>query len=388
MVKASVARAGGALLAGTIVLALSVMAGGTGAGASGASVVQTGGLPVGPVQISPLGHPRLCWEAWGNGSPVTLQPCDSPLQGLEWTFTDNGVLMNGNGYCLQNGGPVQPGSPAVDSLYLSFSGQCAGAASQEWPFSGATGAIENSPAHVCAYVRGGALVAGATIVGRRCGSAGSWSAWSQGVSDLTLSASHPLTGANTPATKATGGAGGTGPQQAFTAQVTVSNGAKAMTAYTASVFVRPPDGLAVTKLTGAGALAGWTCAPRALRCQGDLPGASSGAITITGTVSARTASPAGRDSPAAGHLIAAHATVAGTNQAPQATLTAAVRVRVYTIAAVATPASTGLRVGSIATFGVILAGLLLALGIVLAVIGRRRRDQNPGPALAGPSPER
>jgi hypothetical protein len=365
------------LLAGAMGAALPVIAGGAGAGAS---ITQVGGLPVGPVQISPLGHPRLCWMAWGNGSPVTLQSCDSPLQGLEWTFTDNGVLINGNGYCLQNGGSAQPGSPGADSLYLSFSGQCGGAASQEWPFSGATGTIENSPAHVCAYVQGRALVAGATIVGRRCGSAGPWSTWSQGLSDLTLSASHPPTGAGTPAT---GGAQGTDRRHAFTAQVAVSNGAKAMTAYAAAVFVRPPDGLAVTKLTGTGALSGWTCAARTLRCQGNLPGASSGAVTITGTVSTAAAA-AG---PVAAHdSIAVHATVAGTNQVRHATLTATVPVREYTITPVAAPASAGLRPGSIATFAVILAGLLLALGGVLAVIGRRRH-QNPGSALTGPSPE-
>ena len=51
------------------------------------------------MQISALGHPRLCWQAAGNGSAVTLEHCDRMLQGQQWSLTPDGVLMNGNGYC-------------------------------------------------------------------------------------------------------------------------------------------------------------------------------------------------------------------------------------------------------------------------------------------------
>jgi hypothetical protein len=30
------------------------------------------------VQINPVGQPRLCWQAGGNGSGVTLERCDPP----------------------------------------------------------------------------------------------------------------------------------------------------------------------------------------------------------------------------------------------------------------------------------------------------------------------
>ena len=61
----------------------------------------SGGTTIGPVPISVLGHPRLCWQAGGNGSAVTLEHCDRMLQGQRWSLTPDGVLMNGNGYCLE-----------------------------------------------------------------------------------------------------------------------------------------------------------------------------------------------------------------------------------------------------------------------------------------------
>jgi len=52
-----------ALLALSISGALSglVLGGGGPASASG-------GTTVGPMQINPVGHPRLCWQATGNGA--------------------------------------------------------------------------------------------------------------------------------------------------------------------------------------------------------------------------------------------------------------------------------------------------------------------------------
>jgi hypothetical protein len=351
------ARAAAAVLA---VVAATALALGMGASAARA---QPSGPPVGPLKISPLGHPQLCWMAWGNGSPVTLESCGTTLQGEQWTFTSNGVLMNGNGYCLQNGGSPQPGSPAAGSLYLSFSGQCTGsAASQHWTFASATGAIENPPGHLCASAQGGALRPGATIMGRRCGPAGSPPKWSQGSSDLTVSGAHP--GA---AGGQAGPRGTTGTDRAFTARVAVSNAAKAMTAYAAAVTVRAPAGLTVTRLTGTDALSGWSCQVREMRCQGNLPGDSSGTITIAGTV------PESRAAGAARAPIAAHAVVAGTNQARRAKLTATTSVRVYTPAAPAAPAASAHATpsGGIVAFGAVAAVLLVALGTLLAFIGRR-----------------
>ncbi len=58
-------------------------------------------------QIHAQARPDLCWQAAGNGSPVTLEHCGS-AEGQQWTLAGhgvpmNGVLMNGNGYCLQAG---------------------------------------------------------------------------------------------------------------------------------------------------------------------------------------------------------------------------------------------------------------------------------------------
>ena len=52
------------------------------AGAAG-QVSTANGTTIGPVQISGLGYPRLCWQAAGNGSAVTLERCDRMLQGQQ-----------------------------------------------------------------------------------------------------------------------------------------------------------------------------------------------------------------------------------------------------------------------------------------------------------------
>src|SRR5690242_21029470 len=96
------------------------------AGPPGVRAAPMGGTTIGPVQISALGHPRLCWEAAGNGSAVTLEHCDRMLQGQQWSLTPDGVLMNGNGYCLE----AVPGGP----LLVDFAGQCAGSPSQTWHY--------------------------------------------------------------------------------------------------------------------------------------------------------------------------------------------------------------------------------------------------------------
>ena len=115
----------------------------------------SGGTTIGPVPISVLGHPRLCWQAGGNGSAVTLEHCDRMLQGQQWSLTPDGVLMNGNGYCLE----AIPGGP----LLVDFAGQCAGSPSQTWHYrSGRLAGLET-----CAAVAA-PPVPGAEIVGSSC----------------------------------------------------------------------------------------------------------------------------------------------------------------------------------------------------------------------------
>lgn len=359
------------------------------AGIAHASAGQPGGPPVGPAPVSPLGHPGLCWQAEGNGSAVTLEACDTAIQGQLWTFTGNGIVMNGNGYCLQNG---TAGSGLTPPVFLSFSGQCAGAASQTWKFSGVTNAIRNPAAGVCARAQGGAYVPGAQIVARPCGSAAAGGRWSFGVSDLRLSA--PRSSARLPGQTGSGTAGGSGTaagsgtaggsgtaagsgsasgRRAFTAEVTVANGAKAMTAYGASVSLRLPHGLTATRLAGTGSLSGWTCTVRTLRCRGNLTGGFSGQITVGGTVASHSAA----------HSVAARASVAHTNESRHDVRRVTVPARVFAVAT----ASTGGGVlaggphgpvgGRVATYGIV-AGLLVLVGIILAVVTRRR----PQPAAA------
>ena len=115
----------------------------------------------GPYPVSSEGGPGLCWQAAGNGSPVTLERCDPAVQGQQWTLTGDGVFMNGNGYCLEAG--------TGDDLFIGFDGQCGGtAASQQWAFSG--GQLRSRAGAVCA-ASAGPLVPGTAIVTGACGRA-------------------------------------------------------------------------------------------------------------------------------------------------------------------------------------------------------------------------
>ena len=147
-----------------------------------------GGTTIGPVQISTLGHPGLCWEAGGNGSAVTLEHCDRVLQGQQWSLTPDGVLMNGNGYCLE----AVPGAP----LYIDFAAQCAGTPSQLWHYhsSHLTSSVTatSAAAGTCATIAG-PVVPGAELVGTTCPRPGvaqrrtdGISRWSIGYSAVTL----------------------------------------------------------------------------------------------------------------------------------------------------------------------------------------------------------
>jgi len=397
-----------ALLTAFLAAALAVIAAG---GTAHASAGQNGGPPVGPAPISPLGHPGLCWQGEGDGSAVSLAPCDATLQGQLWTFNGNRVVMNGNGYCLQNPGTAgrgQRGGP----LFLSFSGQCAGAASQVWAFSGSTNAIRNLSAGACAYPHGGSDVPGAAIVARPCGRVRSAERWSFGISRLTLSGARRVTGghdggaasaakgARGTAAGSAAGAGGAarasgtagvgggaagggaaaGPRRVFSAQISVANAAEAMTAYGAVVTLRPPKGLLVTRLAGSGAVSGWTCTVRDLTCQGSLAGGLSGRITASGNVTGQRVARA----------IIVHAAVTRTNEPRRGIRPVRVPVRVFTVAAagsipggspVGAPAGSGVRLV------LIIAGLLVALGIILAVVSRRGPRAAVAAAAAAPAPD-
>jgi hypothetical protein len=126
------------------------------AGAAGQAST-AGGTTIGPVQISTLGHPGLCWEAGGNGSAVTLEHCDRVLQGQQWSLTPDGVLMNGNGYCLE----AVPGAP----LYIDFAAQCAGTPSQLWHYhsSHLTSSVTATSAAPSSWLAGGPPASGYEI---------------------------------------------------------------------------------------------------------------------------------------------------------------------------------------------------------------------------------
>jgi Ricin-type beta-trefoil lectin domain len=129
----------------------------------------------GSAQIHAQARPDLCWQAAGNGSPVTLEHCGS-AEGQQWTLADHGVLMNGNGYCLQAG----------PTLAIGFDGQCDGQAGQLWAYRGTTGQFA-SQTRVASQVRvagaghgncavlGGPLVPGTPVVSGSCDGGTRWS---------------------------------------------------------------------------------------------------------------------------------------------------------------------------------------------------------------------
>jgi hypothetical protein len=134
----------------------------------------------GSAQIHAQARPDLCWQAAGNGSPVTLEHCGS-AEGQQWTLAGhgvlmNGVLMNGNGYCLQAGPP----------LAIGFDGQCDGQAGQLWTYRGATGQFASQTraasqtrvagaGHGNCAVLGGPLVPGTPVVSGACAGGTRWS---------------------------------------------------------------------------------------------------------------------------------------------------------------------------------------------------------------------
>jgi hypothetical protein len=135
----------------------------------------------GPARISAQARPDLCWQAAGNGSPVTLARCGS-AEGQQWTLTSNGVLMNGNGYCLQAGAP----------LLVGFDGQCDGGPGQLWSYRGTTGQLASRGSTDCT-VLSGPLAPGTPIVGGACESGTRWSFGSAAVTPVRSAAPQPKT---------------------------------------------------------------------------------------------------------------------------------------------------------------------------------------------------
>jgi hypothetical protein len=342
---------GARFAAGSDVASASAAQHGAGAPLSAAAAMRTatgtsqltGRTNIGPAQINLLRHPGLCWQANGDGAPITLENCDTAIQAQQWTLTSDGVLMNGIGYCLEAGtGPVSSGDP----LYVDFAGQCGGSAGQIWQFSGTTGELASPGAGVCAVV-GGQLVPGAEIVRRTCAGTAAGRKWSLGYSAVTLAAG---TGS--------GRAGG-----AFTASVTVANAASAQAAYGVTVRFGLRRGLSITGLRASAGITGWTCVPRTLTCSGILPAGVAGRIDVAGRL------PAGARRGSA-YAVSARASVAGTSQVPGAAhATASVAVAVLAAAPAVTgagppgsrpgassPAGTGLRLVAV------IAGIFLLLG--------------------------
>jgi hypothetical protein len=303
------------------------------------------------VQINPVGHPRLCWQAGGNGSGVTLERCDPAVAGQQWSLTSNGVVMNGNGYCLEAG-------PAA-ALYIDFAGQCAGdghgngptGRGQVWQYR--AGQLASAGTGACAGA-GHPVASGAPVVRRPCSSPGqAGSRWSIGYSAVTV--------APGPAGGAMGGA--------FTASVTVANAASAQAAYGVDVTFTLPPQLAASALRVSGS-SGWTCAVRTRTCTGTLPSGASRRVAITGRLPA-----AAR--PGTSYTVRARAAVTGTSQRRGTPRTATTSLKIPVHPAVPRPAS-GIR-STLLTIAGAAAALLLAGSLLLFAARRLRAHGGTSP---------
>jgi hypothetical protein len=322
-----------------------------------------GGTTMGPVQINPVGHPHLCWQATGNGAPILLETCDSALQAQQWSLTPDGVMMSGIGYCLE----ALPGQPDGVPLYIDFAGQCGGSRGQVWRYDGPTGRLVGLGA--CAAL-GGPSSPGTQVVRSSCSRGPRWSI---GYSAVTL---RPGTGS--------GLVGGV-----FDASVTVADAASAQTAYEVRVAFGLPRGLSVTGLSvtglhAVGGTSGWRCDQPALTCTGILVAGASDGIDISGSLPA-TARP-GRS-----YTLTARAVVGGTSQLPgTADKTVPVRISVHPAASAAGEPgpSSGLVLLAVAVGAFLLGGGLL-VGLTLRrrpasaadYEGRRRRVGSRLPGL-------
>jgi len=312
------------------------------------------GTTIGPVQINPVGHPGLCWQATASGEPILLERCDPRVEAQEWALTSVGVVTNGIGDCLEAGVGEPDGTP----LYIDFADRCYGQSGQVWRYAGRTGQL--SSLGTCAALSG-PMSTGTEIVRAACpGSATRGSRWSIGYSAVTLAADGTA--------RAWAGA-------AFSAPVTVANAASAQTAYGVTVRFGLPSRLSVTGLVGVGAAAGFLCDIQAMTCRGTLLPGVSARIIVSGRV------PAGAHGSQA---VSARVSVAGTSQLPgtartSASLPVAVAVRAATPAPKAAVNPPGMLLDVLIAVALILLAVVLLVslsrpGVLPASYrGRRRR---------------
>ncbi|MGH3204318.1 MAG: hypothetical protein ACRDOA_05085 [Streptosporangiaceae bacterium] len=313
-----------------------LLAGGTPASASS-------GTTIGPVQINPVGHPHLCWQATGNGAPILLETCDPAVEAQQWSLTPDGVLMNGIGYCLE----ARPGQPVGVPLFIDFASQCGGSRGQVWQYDGGSGHL--SSLGTCAGLAG-RVSAGISVVRRACPGGPRWSI---GYSAVTLRRGS-----------GSGAVGG-----AFDTSVTVANAAKAQTAYEVTVKFGLPRGLDYTGVHATGGASGWRCDRPTLTCAGTLPAGASGRIYLSGSVPTDTR-------PGTSYTLTARAVIGGTSQLPgTADQTVPATVAVHA-APPAPPAPAGLS-GLLLLTGIVTV-LLLGGGLLVGFTLRRRPARADG----------
>jgi len=320
-----------------IAIAGLLLGGGAHASAGGAAII-------GPVQINPVGHPRLCWQATGDGAPILLEDCDPALKSQQWSLTPGGVMMNGIGYCLE----ALSGQPDGVPLDIDFAGECGGARGQVWRYNGTTSHLSSLGA--CAAL-GGPVSPGTEVVRSACASGPRWSI---GYSAVTL--------------KAGTGSGPVG--GAFDASVTVANAPSAQTAYAAIVAFGLPRGLVVTGVQVAGGVSGWRCDRPALTCTGTVLAGASGRIGLSGRLPADAR-------PGGSYTLTARVVVHGTSQLRGRT-SAPVTVSVRAAAPVTRGAGVplpALVLGVLLVGGIVLVGFAVRRWSVTATDyqGRRRR---------------
>lgn len=327
--------------------------------AGGVPASAVSGRNIGPVQINPLGHPGLCWQASGGGEPIMLERCNPKAEAQKWTLTGNGVITNGIGDCLEAGVGEPDGTP----LYIDFADQCYGQSGQVWRYVSRTGQLSGLGG--CAALSGPANT-GTEIVRSACpASASPPVRWSIGYGSVTLAADGT--------TSVRAGA-------VFSAPVTVANAASAQTAYGVTVSFGLPPRLSVTGLVGVGATAGFLCDVQAMTCTGTLQPGASGRIVVSGRVSAGAHG---------ARVVSARVFVARTSQLPgtvntSAALTVSVRAAPRATAAPGGGPS-GMLLDVLIAIALILLALVLLVGLtrpgwrLLGYRGHRRQPAHRAP---------
>jgi len=313
-----------------------LLAGGTAASASS-------GTTIGPVPINPVGHPHLCWQATGDGTPVLLETCDPAVEAQQWSLTPDGVLMNGIGYCLEAGSGEPVGAP----LFIDFASQCGGSRGQVWRYNGITGHL--SSLGTCAGLAG-RVSAGTSVVRLACPGGPRWSI---GYSAVTLRRGSGR-----------GAVGG-----AFDTSVTVANAASAQTAYRVTVEFGLLRGLDYTRVRATGGASGWRCDRLTRACTGTLPAGASGRISLSGSLPTDAR-------PGRSYTLTARAVVDGTSQLP-GTANKTVPATVAVHAAPPAPAAPGSSFGLLLVAGTATV-FLLGGGLLVGFTLRRRPVQAGG----------